>query len=160
MSFGEGHVVDTTRCHTLRRAYEGVRGVRGARRWCAPYVANIPPKIDPLKPLQGVAAWLSAKSVGKKSEQRHQASKHVQPTRRDQAPCGFRPCAHQPPASTDDSRHRLPARRQHGALLSLQGHRPVRSLPRGRCCRAPPAAANLYSFAPVHLASITYRLSL
>ena len=48
------------------------------------------------------------------------------------------------------------ARRQHGALLSLQDHRPVRSLPRGRCYRnTPPAAANLYSFAPVHLASIT-----
>ena len=34
-----------------------------------------------LDPLQGVAALASEKSVGKKSEQRHQASEHVQPTR-------------------------------------------------------------------------------
>ena len=53
------------------------------------------------------------------------------------------------PASASLTPPLVPMRRQHGALLSLQDHRPVRSLP-GHCCRAPPAAAHLDSFAPVH----------
>ena len=76
---------------------------RGVRRFgAATYVANSPPSLTSER-LQGVARWLSEKSVRKKSKQRRRASEHFNPEARSSTSLlqTLRPWLALTPASTD-----------------------------------------------------------